>query len=266
MLYCERDLFAKFLIISRSSREIDEKHELANYPPSLFVGPTLIPCHDKSKLAHEIVKTSLESQNVLNTMVIHPFSCLIIDGMVVVQSLKKEHWVKNCSDLAMLFITKIDYLVSLKCYTEIILVFDSYKPHSLKQIIREHRNEGEDSVHYVVDDNSNIEQVTLKKFLKNETTKKELTVYLSHKLVNHAKIKYPCIFSAVADKKVIKYSATPELESRFNHDEADTLLIFYAVDFTDRYSKASEIKLQCTHQILIYYFFCCTFPTYSAKM
>ena len=54
ILHCERDLFAKFIIISRSSREIDEKqvisnYELANYPPSLFVGPTLIPCQDKSK-------------------------------------------------------------------------------------------------------------------------------------------------------------------------------------------------------------------------
>ena len=163
--------------------------------------------------------------------------------MVVVQSLKKEHWVKNCSDLAKLFIKKIDYLVSLKCYTEIILVFDSYKPYSLKQITREHRNEGEDSVHYVVDDNSNIDQITLKKFLKNETTKKELTVYLSYKLVNHAKSKYLCRFFAVADNKVIKYVATPELESKFNHNEADTLLIFYAVDFTDRHSKASEITV-----------------------
>ena len=142
--------------------------------------------------------------------------------MVVVQSLKKEHWVKNCSDLAKLFIKKIDYLVSLKCYTEIILVFDSYKPYSLKQITREHRNEGEDSVHYVVDDNSNIDQITLKKFLKNETTKKELTVYLSYKFVNHAKSKYLRRFFAVADNKVIKYGATPELESKFNHDEADT--------------------------------------------
>ena len=139
--------------------------------------------------------------------------------MVVVQSLKKEHWVKNCSDLATLFIDKIDHLVSLKMYTEVIVVFDSYKPNSLKQMTREHRNEGEDSVHYVVNDASNIVQVTLKKFLKNETTKKELTVYLSHKLVNHAKVKYSCKFVAVADNIVFQSDAAHDLQSRFNHDE-----------------------------------------------
>ena len=263
MYHSERDLFAKFIIISRSSREIDEKYaisnfELANYPPSLFVRPALIPCLDKSKLANEIVKTALESHNVVNTKKVPPFSCLIIDGMVVVQSLQKEHWVKNCSDLATLFISKIDHLVSLKMYTEVIVVFDSYKPNSLKQMTREHRHEGEDTVHYVVNDASNIVQVTLKKFLKNETTTKE-----SHKLVNHAKIKYSCKFVAVADNIVFQSDAAHDLQSRFNHDEADTLLIFYAIDVI---VILHQVKLQCIHQILMCSSFYCIFTTYSVKM
>ena len=65
-LKTERDLLSRFLIISRSSREFDEReavgnYELATHPKSLFQGDKLLYCTDKSDVARELYGASQNS-------------------------------------------------------------------------------------------------------------------------------------------------------------------------------------------------------------
>ena len=58
-LKIERNLFAKFIIISRSSRTIDIKEIIGEYDTSNFsicltISECLISCTDKSKIASEL--------------------------------------------------------------------------------------------------------------------------------------------------------------------------------------------------------------------
>ena len=103
-------------IASRSSRDIDEEgiigvYELNVYPPSLMAHTTLHECKDKSDLGNAICKMGENYKECTNDVDIQNIAqrCLILDGMAIVISLKKESWVKTCNDLAKLFIQKVEY-------------------------------------------------------------------------------------------------------------------------------------------------------------
>ncbi len=119
----ERNLFAKFLIVSRSSRQIDEKqiignYELCEYPQSLMISNELIPCNDKYKLASALLELCESDEEVYQRSDVPrdieiPATerCLILDGMAVVQSLVKVSWVKTSSDFAVLFNQKVEHYI-----------------------------------------------------------------------------------------------------------------------------------------------------------
>ena len=91
----ERNLLAKFIIASRSSRDIDEEgiirnSELNAYPPSLMEYTTLHECRDKSDLGNAIWKMG-DHKECTNDVDIQNIAqrCLIFDRMAIVRSLKK---------------------------------------------------------------------------------------------------------------------------------------------------------------------------------
>ena len=138
----ERNLLAKFIIASRSSRDIDEEgiignYELNAYPPSLMVHTTLHECKDKSDLGNVIWKMGENYKECTNDVDIQNIAqrCLIFDGMAIVRSLKKESWVKTCTDLAKWFIQKVEYYFSKNDYHIICIEFNPYTPSQLPKIV-----------------------------------------------------------------------------------------------------------------------------------
>lgn len=71
-------------------------------------------------------------------------------------------------------------------YDEVRLVFDRYINTSLKEKLRTKMTKGQ-STYYHVKDNTLIQNISLKDFLSDISTKEELTEYLADKVVCHSK-------------------------------------------------------------------------------
>ena len=108
---------------------------------------------------------------------------MIIYAMVIGQSLdKRSDELKTCSDISNAFIYKCEQLASGCRYIRI--AFDTYRDSSLKEATLIRRKSHNSSVQFLVDDNTEL-RGSLKKFLSNEGTKRNLVKYLSQKAECH---------------------------------------------------------------------------------
>ena len=100
----------------------------------------------------------------------------IVDGMAEVQFLKMADSVKDCSDLADHFTTKLFDKYS-EC-DELRRIFDRYDiPLSLKMATRARRLGQQPAIAYRITDSTNIFKVPMKKLLSHVNTKMELSRY-----------------------------------------------------------------------------------------
>lgn len=196
-----KDLYRRLLVLSRS-RDIDQKKAIGTYeftqvPRALFASDgEILPCTDKSKLIHrleKLVEENAETENLeaagaeqeSGTSQKHHHRIALVDGMVILHNLtKKPPTMETVGDLSRWY---YDRVMGLACdYDEIIVVFDTYKPESLKQRTRERRNLGQLPVEYQIKDETNIKNITMNKFLSHYKTKKHLTEYLADKIIEYA--------------------------------------------------------------------------------
>ena len=166
-----KDLYGRLMVLARSSRDIDLKQALGNYeftltPRALFApNGSMLECHGKADLIHELeaitepdvpepsASTSQhadpavlqddrpEIASTSSPQVIDPCPCrriAVVDGMVVVKKLQKSSTVNTVNDVSTLFNSHVMNMTS--AYDEIILVFDTYKPDSLKKTTREKKD------------------------------------------------------------------------------------------------------------------------------
>ena len=89
---------------------------------------------------------------------------------------------KTCSDISKAYIYKCEQLASGCRYIRI--AFDTHRDSSLKEATRIRRKSHNSSVKFLVDDNTEL-RGSLKKFLSNEGTKRNLVNYLSQKAEYH---------------------------------------------------------------------------------
>ena len=97
----EKNLMARFLITARKRPQLELEECLGNYefcavPKSLFsVDGKPLSCNDKLKLIHliEELKDSILPTNLVKE---HDDSCIIIDGMAVVNKIVKDLLMKMC--------------------------------------------------------------------------------------------------------------------------------------------------------------------------
>ena len=151
-----KNLYSRLMVLTRSNRDIDQKNAIGNYeftptPRALFAPDgSMLPCIDKSKLIHNLEKlastvdTSQHAEILASNVQDDPVSTSptnpkisIIDGMVPVQKMAKSkkgtfNTVKN---LAQSFNVRLTTLTA--GFSEVILVFDTYKTDSLKEKTRE---------------------------------------------------------------------------------------------------------------------------------
>ena len=144
--------------------------------------------HCSSKSAPLAILERLNSENndhndATTGMSATQMKVAILDGMAELQSLGKPDWIKNCSQLADHFNSRIYQKHAHS--DELRLVFDRYDlPLSLKAATREIRQGSQDPLYYKVTDTTQIARVPMKRLLSHPRTKMELTGYLAEKTIN----------------------------------------------------------------------------------
>lgn len=148
---------------------------------------------------------------------------IIIDGMAVVQSMKKSPDMKIFLNFKNAFVRRITRMV--KAYDEAHIIFDRYDiTHSLKRKTRAKRAQGNE-MEFAVHDEMAIAKVTLKELLSAPKTKALLSNILGDAILN--------VFKESNMKVVVVKSTTVQVNyphsltdvmSTHNHEEADTLI------------------------------------------
>ena len=169
----------------------------------------------------------------------------IVDGMVLVQKMTKNKK-GTFKDLAQGFIGKLTNMTA--GLSEVILVFDTYKPDSLKEKTRERRRQGKAAVQYKIEDDTNIKHIPLTRFLSHEKTKADLSVYLAQETLN-CKMDSPQLFITSASGQTRSNRDLTFEEN--NHEEADTIMICLAAEASQRCPNAELVFFTPDTDVLV---------------
>lgn len=235
-LKATNSLFARLLIIAKSSREMDLEEIIGSYEfstiNSTLMKPdgSLHPCSDKYKITSTlegIVPVVNEPEAQLDNHG-HPLdnTSIIIDGMALVnEMIVHKDDIHNCKDMSVFFVRAVDQ--KSRGYCEAYVIFDDYSQTSMKDATRERRTGGKSlSQGYKVKDDTPIKDFTM--FLTSKQTKDNLTLYLAQKVVNLCRVPV-----AVHTRKGAILSTAGSTANLIcitsSQEEADTLLILYGV-------------------------------------
>ena len=142
-----------------------------------------------------------------------------------------------------------DRLTSLTAgFSEVILVFDTYKPDSLKEKTRERRRQGKAPIQYQIADYTNIKHIPLTRFLSHEKTKADLTDYLAKATLEYKK-NSPQLFITSASGHT-RSNRNMHFEDN-NHEEADTCMICLAAEASQRCPDAKLVFFTPDTDVLV---------------
>ena len=233
------------MVLSRSSRDIDQKHAIGNYEftliPRALCAPdgSILPGADKSKLIHSLDNFGKTTDTHADAQAAEATD----DKMT-----KKPATITTVKHLGHHF---NDRLMNMTAGSDvIILVFDTHKADSLKQKTREKRRQGRDPVQYQIADDTNIKHIRMGRFLSHEKTKADLTIYM---YLGEATLEY----NTNAPKLIItsasghtRSNQSMQFDSN-NHEEADTLMISLAVAASQRYPEAQLVFFTPDTDVLV---------------
>jgi len=134
-----RNLFRRLLSAAHSGRDVNLPHllthELSQSPPSLTTLDGQLRTTNKAALSHLLTDAHVlkELPTTDNT------TCVVIDGMALVQAIGKPAKAKTFGDLADIFTKNVFKSFSATC-TRIDVVFDRYLALSTKSTTRTKRN------------------------------------------------------------------------------------------------------------------------------
>lgn len=247
----ERKLLSRLLVVGKKRPELEVKDAIGEYefdsaPPSNFQpdGSMLmlsgksqvVKCVMDLSLPEDVNQPSTEEGNSIQTAV------LIIDAMCVVNMVTKTCEKFTASDFASKFVDIVEDMG--EPYDEMRVVFDQYLPGSLKETTRNKRTKKTTSIHYHVNDSTDIKNI--KMFLSHIQTKAELTKYISQKVLAHYQgkpkkvlVMYDTVIEANCHLSDVV--SMPEMaEGSHCLEEGDQLVLLNAVDVKH---KAENAKL-----------------------
>ncbi|KAK3708724.1 hypothetical protein QZH41_004431 [Actinostola sp. cb2023] len=247
----DRNLFARMMVVCKSRPEIDIQEAIGTYefsvvPRSMFAADgTMLRCSCKSALMNILEKLPVNANDDNSSSVTQNAESVeermrvsILDAMAEVQSLDKPEWIRNCSQLADHFTSRIFGKHSES--EEIRLVFDRYDiPSSLKEATRVKSQGGQNPVYYHITASTHIAKVPMKKLLSHTKTKKELTEYLAQKTIECAERNGRRVVVAWGCECKGTNRDMSYLNS--NQEEADTKIILHALDATA--NGATELRI-----------------------
>lgn len=191
---------------------------------------------DKFKLMQKLEDISKNCETTLEDSLVKSRTVVLVDGMALVQRISKSPNMRTCQDFANVFLSMLIEIASP--HDELHLIFDTYKEDSLKNSTRSKRSQKYSGASYHVSDGSLLKNISLKEFLSNIKTKKELTEYLAKKVRNCEKFKHVISYN----NKTISNIPLSNIENN-NHEEADTILILHAIRVTQQYGKDIQITV-----------------------
>jgi hypothetical protein len=257
-------LFARMLVIARSSREdIDLKevigtHEFA-YTNRVLMQPdgSVHPTTDKSTTIHMLENMTQTDVNTTQEGTAHNTNedkdegtCLVIDGMAVLNELMAVKNFKNCKDLGTSYVKLIES--KARGYGQVRVIFDNYSNvSSLKEGTRERRRgKSKRTRSYIVEDSTSItDKVT---FLASNDTKDSLTLYLAQQLINESTAEN---LVTVTRRNVMTNSESHVSTGVSTQEEADTLMILHAVEVAGKgldvhiYSQDTDVLLLALRRV-----------------
>jgi hypothetical protein len=250
-----KNLYGRLMVLARSNRDINQKNAVGNYeftltPRALFATDgSMLPCTDKSKLIHALEKladsdgtdeqttisaTDDDRTNAAGTSSTRS-KIAIVDGMVLIQRMTKQKkgTFSTVKDFGHNFNDKLTSLTA--GFDEVILVFDTYEPDSLKAKTRERRRQGKAPVQYLITDDTSIKHIPLTRFLSHDATKADLTIYLAQSTIDFKKDSPQIVITSASGlTRPLQFEAN-------NHEEADTLMICLAVEASQRHPDAQLV-------------------------
>ncbi len=204
-------------------------HELSAVNTTLMKADgSLHPCLDKSKLTTALEELAADTTHIEETDILPDDNpSIVIDGMAVVNEMTVHKGnIYNCKDLAGVFVKSIDS--KSRGYSDAYVIFDDYSVHnSLKDQTRNMRTAGRSADRgRIVEDRTPIKE--FKTFLASKETKDNLTVYLAQKCIDG------CATAVTTHtRKGTKSTNAGMVSITSTHEEADTLLVLYAVSVTE---------------------------------
>ncbi len=190
-----KDLYGRLMVLTKSSRDINQKEAIGNHeftltPRALFAPDgSILPCLNKSKLIHPLNKlatteTTQVDEQPEDGMDTTPYApsrkIALVDGMVLLQKMvKKPATTVTVKHLSECFNERLMSLT--RDCDDIILVFDTYRDDSLKTVTRDKRRQGRTPIQYQVRDDTNIKHIPMNRFLSHDKTKANLTNYIAAK-------------------------------------------------------------------------------------
>ena len=206
----------------------------------------MLPCIDKSTLIHNLEKLGNTGQITAgNNSTSRKIA--VVDGMVLVQKFaKKKGTLSTVKDLAKSFNDRLTNLTA--GFSEVILVFDTYKPNSLKEKTREKRRQGKAPIQYKIADDTNIKHISIARFLSHEKTKADLTDYLAKAILDYKKESIQLFITAASGHT--RSNGNLHFEDN-NHEEADTLMICLAAKASQRCPDAQLVFFSPDTDVLV---------------
>lgn len=241
----DRSLFARMTVVCQSRPEINVReavgiHEFNVVPRSLFAADgSMLYCSAKSALMPLLEKEATSSDTNRTTEDGNAHQKVdIVDGMALLQALDKNPTITNCAELADHFTEKL-FQKHDNC-VELHLIFDRYDvPLSLKTATRVRRQGDQQPIAYHIIDTTLITKVSMKRLLSHTNTKRDLTSYLSAKVLRRAEEQRKNVVVSWACECRASHRNVAHLES--DQEEADTKLILHAADATAQ--GATEINV-----------------------
>ena len=139
-------------------------------------------------------------------------------------------------------------LVLTTYFDEAILVFDTYKAHSLTQKSREKRPQGIDPIQYLIADDTNIKHIPMGRFLSHEKTKADITEYFAQAVLKNNANSQTLFITSTSGRT--RSNRGMQFQEN-NHERIDTLLLCLAAAASQRCPKAQMVFFSPDIDVLV---------------
>ena len=188
----------------------------------------------KSKLMTELGK-----QFTSHSITKQEDTCYVLDGMYIVNKMEpRTGFVKNGTDLAKVFTDYVDGITEEAA--NVCVVFDTYRPLSLKNFTRKKRKKGKCVATCRVGLNTNLTKMSLKKLLLNDQSKGYLASFLAEEICKHFHLMGKGCMVTADNKTNVNMG---EAYNEDNHEEADTMIIYHVIHAS---KSCNRIVVQCS--------------------
>ena len=257
----DRRLIQQLFNVAQAGRKVEManilKHELSHIPLSLGKSNGVMNSTSKSemlKILTQDYEISTPSEIPHNLQLIP--TCVLIDGHALIQKIGKPSECSTFGDYANVFIKAVCKNF-FGLVTRVDVVFDRYiGPESIKAPTRQKRTGKKRPIRKVIDNDDVPLPQVWSQFISLDENKSNLAEFLSQKIVNHGTVLPDTMELVTGGGFHDPYKACSSKLGRIaelecNHEEADTRLIFHALQAVNSGYERLLVVCQDTDVLLL---------------